>query len=615
MVNTIEVENMDKLAETIRGLFSTWDDARTKKKEQWEEVRAYLYATDTQTTANNQNNLGNTTTIPKMTQIKDNLKANYIAALFPNDDWLDWKAGSPEGLPHQKKTVMKQAMKDKTDRPQFRNTMDDLVDDWITYGNAIASVEFVKEEKVDEDTGEVSLGFVGPVIVRHSPEDVVFNPLAESFESSPKIIRKFRTVGDLYQESVSKPEQGLDMEVVAGLMKKRKNYAGGSTSHRRMIRKGFSMEGFGNLDDYYQSGYMEILEFSGDVFDLDTMTLHKNLLVSVIDRNNLLRKTTIDSWNNEAMYKHIGWRKRADNLWAMGPLDGLVGMQYRLDHSENMKADLLDQTAHPLTMERGDVDFDGLYPGAKVTLGEGADFKIINVDSQALSYDSQMGTYMTLMEQLAGAPSEAMGIRSPGEKTAYEVQQLSNNANKMFQSKVNLLEEFFLEPLVNQMAEVYRRNLNMTDSIRLFNDETKVESFLAITRHDLAVKGSFYPRGARHFAERARFVQEATQFLSGIGADPAIKNHISGKVIAKAFVEAVNLDKVGAYEENVAIYEQLDSQRIINAGQQAVGEEDMVSTAPNVPSGVDEESTDPDDIAIQELMSEQQMETGPNEGQ
>ena len=48
------------------------------------------------------------------------------------------------------------------------------------------------------------------------------------------------------------------------------------------------------------------------------------------------------------MMADAGWRPRPDNLYAMGPLDNLVGMQYRIDHLENLKSDVFDQIAYPI---------------------------------------------------------------------------------------------------------------------------------------------------------------------------------------------------------------------------------------------------------------------------
>lgn len=48
------------------------------------------------------------------------------------------------------------------------------------------------------------------------------------------------------------------------------------------------------------------------------------------------------NWLGKTSIVHAGWRYRPDNLWAMGPLDNIVGMQYRIDHLENLKADAMD---------------------------------------------------------------------------------------------------------------------------------------------------------------------------------------------------------------------------------------------------------------------------------
>jgi len=52
-----------------------------------------------------------------------------------------------------------------------------------------------------------------------------------------------------------------------------------------------------------------------------------------------------------------------------------------------------------------------------------------------------------------------MGFRSPGEKTKYEVQRLENASARIFQNKINQFEEQIVEPLLNAMLELARRNL------------------------------------------------------------------------------------------------------------------------------------------------------------
>ena len=91
-VLTIEqLIDRDQLGAYISNKFREWDNAREQKKEQWRELRSYIYATDTKHTTNAKLPWSNSTTLPKLTQIRDNLYANYVATMFPKRKWLNWE--------------------------------------------------------------------------------------------------------------------------------------------------------------------------------------------------------------------------------------------------------------------------------------------------------------------------------------------------------------------------------------------------------------------------------------------------------------------------------------------------------------------------------------------
>src|SRR5580700_7938400 len=95
----MELQNVlepDQLAVRITERFIEWDSLRQVKKNDWEEIRRYRYATDTTQTTNNTTPWKNKTTIPKLCQIGDNLYANYIATLFPKRKWLMYEAMSQD---------------------------------------------------------------------------------------------------------------------------------------------------------------------------------------------------------------------------------------------------------------------------------------------------------------------------------------------------------------------------------------------------------------------------------------------------------------------------------------------------------------------------------------
>ena len=92
---TLDLERLvhpDQLATQIAEKYQEWSSLREKWSAEKVELIKYIYATDTKTTSNKSLPWANSTTTPKLTQIYDNLKANYEAALFPNSMWMTWVA-------------------------------------------------------------------------------------------------------------------------------------------------------------------------------------------------------------------------------------------------------------------------------------------------------------------------------------------------------------------------------------------------------------------------------------------------------------------------------------------------------------------------------------------
>jgi hypothetical protein len=141
-----------------------------------------------------------------------------------------------------------------------------------------------------------------------------------------------------------------------------------------------------------------------------------------------------------------------------------------------------------------------------------------------------------------------------------------------------------LEPILNNMLECAKRNLDGADLVRALDTDIGVQQFLSITQEDLTAKGKLVPRGARHYAAKATLVQNLTNLAnSAIYADPTVKVHISGKQIAKLIVENLGLENQGVFGDNIAIDEQLETQRLTMAAQEQLQVEGMT---PAVPEGM-----------------------------
>lgn len=560
------------LATDITDRWTSWNNARDTKIEEWKELRNYIYATDTRTTSNSKLPWTNSTTTPKLTQIADNLHANYFSALFPKQRWFKFQAHDETSDVKNKRDVIQAYMENKVRQSDFENTVSKLINDYIQYGNCFATVDFTRDY-TEYDDGERVVNYVGPKLVRISPFDICFNPLAPNFSDSPKIVRSILTLGEIARKIEETVDNDYMKETLDKMLSNRSAMSGQDVDTNKS--QAFTADGFATLSEYYESNYVELLTFYGDIYDSESGVFHKNRVITIVDRAYVMFNEQNPSWLGKAPIFHAGWRERPDNLYAMGPLDNLVGMQYRIDHLENLKADVFDQIAYPIIKIRGDVEDFDFEPAARIYMGEEGDVGYLAPDATALNADFQIQALENKMEMLAGAPREAMGIRSAGEKTAFEVQQLMTAAGRIFQHKTAHFERVFLEPILNAMLEAARRNMDYADTVRVLNDDTGLYFFEQITKEDIMANGKIVPMGARHFAERANRVQNLTSLYQLKLADPTMAAHLSGKEFARLMAE--ELGEPALFSENVTITEQLETERMATEAQVQFEEEQQIA--------------------------------------
>ena len=574
-----DVATPDRMASQITNSFRTWDEFKSVIRHRWNEIRQYLYATDTTQTTNSQLPWNNKTTIPKLCQISDNLRANYIASMFPRRKWLIWEANNIADQDADKTSAIRDYMSWAIDQPMYKEEMEKLVDDYIQYGNSFSTVEWY-DGRV-QLPNKVQSGYVGPKWKRISPLDICFDPTAPNFIDTPKIIRSLVSLGEakeiMQRMSSTEDELAIANEIFSQ-MRELRNVAFEAGTKELQCDDMYSIDGFGSYKDYLLSGYVEVLYFYGDLYDLETDTFYKNYQIATMDRLHIAYKKPNPSYFGSAPIFHSGWRKRQDNLWAMGPLDNLIGMQYRIDHIENMKADLFDLTAFPPIKRKGYVEDYKWGPLSEIICGEDGDVTLMTPQTNIVQFNNELNQYLSLMEQMAGAPQESMGIRSPGEKTAYEVQTLENSRGRIYQSKISQFEEEQTETGLNAMLELARRMMDVT-VVRIVDDEFKMNVFRSLTPDDITGSGRIRPVAARHFAEKAMQIQNVTQFFSS-ALGKLVAPHTSGVAIAKWADNVLELDDWNFFQPNIAATEQADFQKVVNSNQEDV------NTAAQTPAGI-----------------------------
>lgn len=572
VLNLDQILTMDNLGCQIAKFWYTWDILRQNKKTGWEELRKYIYATDTTQTSNAKLPWKNKTTVPKLCQIQDNLYANYMVSLFPKRKWLFWDANDEESGELAKREAITNYMGWVISQDRFKNSVSQLVLDYIHYGNVFGTIEWI-DDRVESSPGVIKTGYVGPAIKRISPLDIVFNPTAPSFLDSPKIVRSIVSFGEIKKilSSMSTDENREAYEALFKYLKDVRTTIRNSTSELAVRDEFFRMDGFTSFRAYLESDYVEILTFYGDMYDWDSDELLENHVIMVVDRHKVISKKPNPSFFGFPPIFHVGWRIRQDNLWAMGPLDNLVGLQYRIDHIENLKADVFDLLTFPVLKIKGYVEDFVWQPMEKIHCDAESDVEMLAPPFQILQANIEIKTLTDLMEEMAGSPKQAMGFRTPGEKTAYEVQRLENAASRIFQNKIIQFEEQLLERLLNAGLELARRNMAGTQVISIFDDEFKVQSFETLSPQDITGAGRLKPIAARHFAEQAEIVQNLTQFYaSGPGQDPDVRQHFSSIQLAKMFEDLLGIEDFKIVVPYIRISEQADSARLQNAAMEQV---------------------------------------------
>lgn len=568
----------DDTAGYVSQTWSRFNIQRQAKIDEWLELRNYIFATDTRTTSNSTLPWKNSTTTPKLCQIRDNLHSNYISSLFPNDSWLSWQAYTKDAAKHETAKVIEGYMENKCRESHFRTEVSKMVYDYIDYGNAFGSAYYEAVYKTMPDGTKIPQ-YIGPRAHRISPMDIVFDPMAESFDKSFKIVRSLKTIGELERLMVDEPNQQYWQNVIDDRRELTARLA--SYSYEDFQKAcGYTIDGFGNMYEYLMGNFVEVLEFYGDYVDMDG-TLYCNRIITVADRRITVRNEEMPEWFGTSPIQHVGWRFRPDNLWAMGPLDNLVGMQYRIDHLENAKADAFDLLIQPPLKIMGDVEEFVWGPSSEIYCGEGGDVQAFQHElNSIITCDNMITQLENKMELYAGAPRDAMGIRTPGEKTAFEVQQLQTAAGRIFQEKITQFEVELLEPLLNAMLETGKRNLDGSDIIRVMDDDYNAQLFVSITRDDIAANGIIRPVGARHFAKQ----QQDLQNLVGVFSSPLgqmIAPHTSALGVATFINDVIGLSAYNIFAPNVAIEEQHETQSLVNQSQEDLQVQQQTPVPPN----------------------------------
>jgi len=570
----LTAQDIDEVAVRIDDMWRRYNDDRSKALSVGEEARGYVFGLDIDGTTASILPHKNRTHQPKLTSISDALQSEYYSASLSSPEFFKFSGDTAQDKLRAEK--VEKWLRVKLEQRKFRDTVGrELLNDYVQYGNCFAQVDYVTEK---DENGVIV--YRGPEFCRISPLDIVMNPRARSFRKAPKIQREFVHVADLAMWPEEFPLAGFNQAAIDKAVHSRRTGVVDDWV-KTLKERGIQMDGFGSMDDYYMQDMVEVLIYRGDIYNPDTGEAQRHRIVYVVDKVHVIRNEPIAAPKGMDGLHHAGWRIRQDNLWAQGPLDNLIGMQYRIDHLENLKADVFDIIAQPVIVITGDgvvEPEEGWSPGAVYYAGVDEKVEMLRPDTTALNADTQIAQYHKMMEDFAGAVPQKRGIRTPGEKTAFEVDKLDEGGTAFFVDKARNFERM-LESMLKEAFELMLINYDGNDYVELFDDVTGEAELKQLSQEDVNARGSFVAIGSRHWQRKQRLVTEMTQFMQGPFQDPKIRYHVKGTKLAEMYNTYLDFDGMELFEEYAGVKEDVHAQAIAQSEaaqlQEQTGEADV----------------------------------------
>ena len=580
---SISMNYKDKgiLATDIVLKWTTWQNIREPALSLWDEVNEYIHATDTSMLEGGQF-FDNRTHFPIVAEIYEDLQAIMESTIFPHEDWLGWKGYDLEGANNEKKRKILSYLKHIHRLNGFKKTAVKLIDDVLRTGNCFGMVGF---DKAGED---VPSDYTGPSSARISPYDIVFDPTVSTFAETPKIIREIKSIGAFKDwTSNLKHILGFDEAVVKRVLNRRGTNGAANDVGNTHKNREYIPAGFGTIEEYYNSGSMEVLWFYGSIYDENTQKIHHNRMITVVDRDTVLFDV---EETGERIFKG-SWKERSNSLWAQGPLEPIVGMNYMINQHANSKSDAISRFAIPDRVYTGDVEeiYDEVTGQTKYLAPEGGNVTDISPDSTVLTYNNEIGLYTQFMRRGARLPEQIAGFRTAGEKTATEINSLEQGAFRGFIRKAGQFEQDVLEPMVTAEIQVAKDNFESVLKV-LEEDEEGILTVFDITEEDLEANGKIVPEGARRFARNLQHQSGLNQIANSALGQMTAK-HLDTWNLAQAISDIYGFDDFKLYEKFKAISEAVEEQKITTMAQQQVSQDSAEPTSAELELEAEDENT------------------------
>lgn len=483
--HSLNAEEAEKVAQTIGGLWSSWDDARHKQKEIIEKLRPEIYLDDRKTTDRGEDNWKSDVHLNKIYALLQTQAAFIWENIYQSIDRLfdveGTDAESDSNAPLQKANLVNIFY-----HIGIQRKLDRAIEYLLTSGEFCLFVAWAKKYKQIRRkysamqnllNGDIKalfqkgsygifseLVYNGTDVTAIDPMDLVFDPAispedAEKWNACGKIVKSWETYGKIAENKLYKLSREQLREIRQLL-----------TEHNEEEDKATTLK----TDDIIQNNRIEVLQYWGN-YTLDDGTVLKNWNITVIGRKYLalfeFNRWVINPIINMAVFRDIECKRGIPEIWSI----------YDIAKEQENKVNLQND-AQMLNLNPPAYAPVGFFKEKKVSLSPGKQIEykpsmedpngIIKMQFPLVANEQLIEYYDSTASTVSGIFPNMQGQNESKDATATEINVKVQGQTTRLAKTLDAIKQNGIVPLVTKVAEL-DANMKFGDETIFYNDGNK----------------------------------------------------------------------------------------------------------------------------------------------
>lgn len=483
--HSLNAEEAEKVAQTIGGLWNSWNDARHKQKEIIEKLRPEIYLDDRKTTNRGEDDWKSDVHLNKIYALQQTQSAFIWENIYQSIDRLFDVEGT-DAESDSNAALQKANLVNIFYHIGIQRTLDRAIEYLLTSGEFCLFVAWTKKYKQIRRkysamenllNGNLTalfqkgsygifseLVYNGADVTAIDPMDLAFDPAispedTEKWNACGKIVKSWETYGKIAENKL----YNLSREQLRKIRQL-------LTEHNEEEDKASSLK----TDEIIQNNRIEVLQYWGN-YTLDDGTVLKNWNITVIGRKYLalfeFNRWVINPIVNMAVFRDIECKRGIPEIWSI----------YDIAKEQEKKVNLQND-AQMLNLNPPAYAPVGFFKEKKVSLSPGKQIEykpsmedpngIIKMQFPLVANEQLIEYYDSTASTVSGIFPNMQGQNESKDATATEINVKVQGQTTRLAKTLDAIKQNGIVPLVTKVAEL-DANMKFGDETIFYNDGNK----------------------------------------------------------------------------------------------------------------------------------------------